>query len=562
MIGKLHPRVHSPIHESPHGVEGGLTAPAAPVIALGSWFAAGKTITWPSVPGATSYQAYRDGVLIGTVASPYTIASQDCIAGAITVRATNGAGQSADSNALASATTVGVPFKSGVYANTVGTVNHPILYILVRERLDALPKNSDSCYSGTEALGAAGGGFVSTIQKGNVGAVGKLNAFSGQYSDDRVHIPTPGEIGRYQVRQTILDLSTGKVRDYIDGEEMGGGGTTANVSFLNGKASLNTRAGFAGTFQPNAWTFIEMRFSTVAPSAAQRRADAIALPGTALAAGGETNAWLGSASGAAGVVATSIPDSIGGQALVITGTPDANATLSTRCVPGQGTWRLFGDSITAGRVISGRGSNGYRQTIQLNVVAAGSHVALTGDHSNTSNSDTTLDYDYYGSDVGGQALGIHNTAATVDSRLEDIAADTGACGPDERGIMLYGANDYAIRVINNGDSGAVAKGHLITDLGTFLTTWRTKTSGRLHIVCTLRETLAAAGDQRILDAIAAQEAAFVADIATLNGTYAAVTGRSFGAAFDPATMTIDGLHPSPTADTTLIGPQFATDVMS
>lgn len=81
-----------------------LSAPAAPVISLGTQFVVNGTITWSAVSGATSYRLQRNGVDAGAVTSPYTIvgdgASARDIGPSITVTAVGPGGTSAASNAL------------------------------------------------------------------------------------------------------------------------------------------------------------------------------------------------------------------------------------------------------------------------------------------------------------------------------------------------------------------------------------------------------------------------------------------------------------------------------
>lgn len=80
---------------------GTVAIPAAPVIAVPGGVVTGQTITWSAVPGASSYALYRNGALIGTITSPYTILAAD-LNKVLDVRAVNAGGTSPASNTVGS----------------------------------------------------------------------------------------------------------------------------------------------------------------------------------------------------------------------------------------------------------------------------------------------------------------------------------------------------------------------------------------------------------------------------------------------------------------------------
>lgn len=452
----------------------------------------------------------------------------------------------------------GIPFAAGVYANTAATVTGAIKYAVLRCRLDAAPPTADGCLAGNSSFGADGFIFEAADASGHTG-FGRLDVFgAGGYTAVYPHIPIAAELNRYVVMSCWLDTVAGVLRWFMDGAEIGKGLATGLTTLANGKFALNTRAGFTGTFQYGSWTFIEMAISTTEPTHAQVLTDALAAPGTAFAAGGDTHRWLASGSGAIGAVATSIPDSIGSQPLVIVGAPAANVAVPTRRLQGLGTVVLEGDSTTAGHS-GGTDGDTHRKSFVQTVVGAGRSVALTGQ---ATVANVTFDYDYRCSAAGGQALNQAN--GIIPSRMSTVATDrTSGISPTARLVLWYWLNDVAIRVLTNGDSAAVASAHMVSDVDAYVAAWRAVVSGPILVIDATRQTLAAAGSQTILDAAAIYTAQFASMIATLNGTYGSVYGKSFYY-LDPADLSlfIDGTHPSVLCNETIIGPGIANALIA
>ncbi|MEU6878325.1 glycoside hydrolase family 18 protein [Streptomyces sp. NPDC046712] len=84
--------------------------PATPTgLATGSATSSSVSLTWPAVPGATSYKVYRDGALVATVTgTSYTATGlAPSTSYAFQISAANSAGESAKSTAVTASTTAG-----------------------------------------------------------------------------------------------------------------------------------------------------------------------------------------------------------------------------------------------------------------------------------------------------------------------------------------------------------------------------------------------------------------------------------------------------------------------
>lgn len=84
--------------------------PATPTgLATGSATSSSVSLTWPAVPGATSYKVYRDGALVATVTgTSYTATGlAPSTSYAFQISAVNSAGESAKSTAVTASTTAG-----------------------------------------------------------------------------------------------------------------------------------------------------------------------------------------------------------------------------------------------------------------------------------------------------------------------------------------------------------------------------------------------------------------------------------------------------------------------
>lgn len=451
-------------------------------------------------------------------------------------------------------TALGLQLVATQYLLSGGTVTagSPILTLFVRWRPDVIPPNSLSAVAGTAGLGggASGGGSI-IVNNAGLGSVGNQIGFANTSTDGKIHIAVTDESGRMVNDVLIRDTVGNKDHHYRDGREFGiGGSAGGGTTYVNGKFCVNGRPTAPTTFQLGSMTFIEAQLSTTKLSSAQIAAAVASPVGTQIP--GCVHQWV-AADLSGGVIADRVTPNATNN-LALTGAAALVVVLVKRA--GRGSIELYGDSITAGKLVDATLGNGYRKQLQTLLVQAGFSCALVGQY--VPGASCTTDFDGRCTGLSSQALGL--AVGAVASRLSTLATDvTLNGGPDCITPCFYGANDVFQR-ITNGETTTQCRDHFLADLDTFCSTVRGVRTGRIVICSVLRQgTSASTANMRT--AIDLINTALPATVATLNTTYGdvafadtctAITPNQ--AAADDTTVLYDGIHPTPAADLLLAVP--------
>lgn len=424
-----------------------------------------------------------------------------------------------------------------------------LLTLFVRWRPDVTPPNALGCVAGTSGLtgGASGGGSI-IVNNGGLGSVGNCIGFANTGTDQHIHIAVPGETGRMVNDVLVRDTVANKDRHYRDGKQFGiGASAGGGTGFENAKFCVNGRPSAPATFQLGAMTFVEAQFSNITLSPAQIAVACASPVGTQVP--GCVHQWVGSdLSG--GVIADRVSPS-GANNLVLTGAASiVNNVIAFR--GGRGSIEMYGDSITAGKVVDTTLGNGFRKPVQDQLVAAGLSCALVGQF--VPGASCTTDFDGRCTAVSSQALGLANGG--IPSRLSTLDTDvTLNGGPDCITFGAFGANDVALRIINNGETPTQCRDNFLADLNTFCSKVRAVRTGRIVITTVLRQSTSSstANMRTAIDLI--NTALLGGTIATLNATYGNVVLADICTALTPdqasaddPTKMFDGVHPTPAGD--------------
>lgn len=449
-----------------------------------------------------------------------------------------------------------LPLTAGQYV--LGGANQwtaAIKGVLVRWVPIALGPNATRCIAGTNGVASPGWLALNESYGGQPGATqGRHVGWAGnQYSSSatqNLDLRTSNTITR-QVADYFRCEGGVAVHMFRDGWEYGRGGAIAIANFGTTNAlGINTRATVAGTLQYGTMGIVEIQATTTDLSQAEILALANAPAGTPMSSG--VVRWLvASDLGAIGAVAPGAwLDRIGAISYTITGGPITLAA-ATYQRPGLRCFEVFGDSIAAGRNVSGNLGPGWRRAALLGISAERS-VSFTGQFSFT-DAATPLDFDARHTAVGGQALGV--LVGATPSRLSTLAADlTNALGAPATGTtcFAYGANDLPQRINVLGQTAAGATTAFLADVETAISTTRAARSGPILIQNILRQATGVS-TAAVRTAIDLVNAALPSSIVTWRGTYGDVhlvdaCGRvtSTQALADNVAVLYDGTHPTPT----------------
>ena len=235
-------------------------------------------------------------------------------------------------------------------------------------------------------------------------------------------------IGQILTCHIVFDSVGGKAHFYIDGNEIGDG--TVNTGLGLAYAVYNPSAaalGLGSRAADGAYTseqsIVEVAFSSSIFTTPQVVADANTAIGTPIT--GETNRWTCDSSVGANWVANT-----GAVNLTRNNTPTLQNPISYLLCT-KGTFNIFGDSVAAGREISGLSGNGWKKPVQQNCDLNQKGISWIGAGPATA---ATLDFDIWQNAVGGLALS---------TQLATLATDLTNCGGPETGVILaFGLNDF------------------------------------------------------------------------------------------------------------------------
>ena len=246
----------------------------------------------------------------------------------------------------------------------------------------------------------------------------------------------PETTGQLVTMHIAKDPGTTKVHVYCFGHEIGESGSSPagrGVAYTTYNKPSSTALGVGNDSTQSFASeqgIVEVVTSSIAMSAAQVLADAKLPVGAPMA--GQTHAYRASS-----LPASTWPDGNASVSLSRTGTV-AVTTNKLQVVQTSRTWRLFGDSILAGYMVSAAYGNGYRKRVQQLLAARGMPINAVGWSYSAAG---TFDYDIWHNGTGGERM---------QTRVATFASDLANCGAVGSGLHLaYGINDLADAVPPN-----------------------------------------------------------------------------------------------------------------
>ena len=426
----------------------------------------------------------------------------------------------------------------------VTNFNATILHMRSWFSLDAKSSSATKNICGTGNFGATGVSVIGESQGGvttpdRCRVIGFHDNKYTSTSTLHYHVPCDTEFGFLQVHDVWLDTTTGRIYHAINGCPMGPGfATTSTTMGTTAEFAINSRVGTPGTLGYGAMTWVATQFSTAKPSDATISAAWSASPETELAS---CVRWFVARDVSGSTIACR---KSGAVTLAVTGSP----SLVSKAAPKNpvGVVELYADSIGVCRRNVGSpydSDTGWKQTAIEVVNASGRFRAAVGANVSADLSSlgvgTPKTVDRRHTAVGGQALGV--LVGATASRLSTLATDLPANGHALTVTKFaYGINDLSERIVNLGQSAAVAVAGLQADYATACSTVRAARTGRIEIANILRAGTGGSGiTATVQSAIDLYNSGFAAMISSLNGTYGGVVGIDVCSAVTPSQAAAD-----------------------